>query len=128
MWGRCNLRKRANGVRNWWRSSCWRQNHVFFHPGRILDVSVGIMILLTKNSVTKIERICSLQSSWNMLKLLYVVCMVCVCAYASCNNCYGFFYHRIVSFLLTANVVWVLIDLFCSPLKDIKRIINGRRT
>lgn len=85
------------------------------------------MVPLTNDVVTKIERVCALQTLWNILKFLYVMIMICVCAYASYTNNYGFLYHRIVSFILTANVIWVVSDLFYSPIKEIRNIIRGRR-
>jgi len=85
------------------------------------------MVLLTKDVMTKIERVCVLNTIFNILKFGYVVGMICVCAYASYKNSYGFFYHRIVSFMLTANVIWVLFDMFYGPLKEIMGIIRERK-
>ena len=86
-----------------------------------------VMLPLTKDVVAKIERVCALQNYFNILKFVYVMVIICVCAYASYTNNYGFFYHRIVSFILTANVIWVFCDLFCSPLKEIMGIIGARK-
>ena len=80
---------------------------------------------LTKDVMTKIERVCVRQTLLNLLKFLYIMGIIGVCAYASYNNSYGFYYHRIVSFLLTANVIWVIFDVFYSPLKEIMRIVRG---
>jgi hypothetical protein len=98
------------------------------HTGCIkpLQLTSFVMLPLTKDVVAKIERVCALQTRWNILKFTYVVSIICVCAYASYSNIYGFLYHRIVSFILTANVIWVFYDLFCSPIKEIMGIIRDR--
>ncbi len=85
------------------------------------------MIPLTKDVIAKIERVCVLAEFWNVLKILYVSIMICMCAYASYNNIYGFLYHRILSFTLTANVIWVVFDAYYGVPKKIMGIIRERR-
>lgn len=85
------------------------------------------MIPLTKDVIAKIERVCVLGAFWNALKLFYVLGMTFVCAYASYADNYGFLYHRIVSFTLTANIIWVVFDAYYGVPKKIMGIIRERR-
>jgi TM2 domain-containing membrane protein YozV len=82
---------------------------------------------LTNDIVTKIDRVCIRHIIWGMLKCIYVFGIICMCAYSKYNNSYGLFYERIVSLLLTANVIWVLVDLIYNPGKEIIEIIRERR-
>lgn len=84
------------------------------------------MVILTKESEDKIEKICFVNHYWNLSKIIYVVAMVCICSYASYSNSYGVLYHRMLSFILTANVIWVMFDIIDSPFRKIMKIMRNR--
>ena len=72
----------------------------------------------------QVNKINTLYRASNVIKLLYVVGMVLLCAYTSYNDSYSYYIYRIVSMVLTANVIWVFFDIFYNPVKNLSRIIN----
>ena len=79
---------------------------------------------LTNQDKTKIDRVCTNYAFWNLLRAVYVMGACLFCAYAKYHGSYGIWYHQIVSFVLTANIIWLYFDIFESPLKRMLKVIQ----
>ncbi len=85
---------------------------------------------LTNNVLTEVNRVRVRYILYNMVKVLYILGIVAFCAYAKYIGWYGFWYERILNFVLTANIIWLYFDIFQSPLKIMLKAIqdtNGKR-
>lgn len=84
-------------------------------------------MLLTNDVIRELDRVRALYRCYSILKLVYVVGMICFCAYFSYYEIYDQWVYEIVSMILTANVIWVFFDLFYNPVSYLIRIINGNK-
>ena len=85
---------------------------------------------LTKDEKAKIDRVLSNYRMWNFFRAVYVIGAITFCGYTSIHQTYGFWYYRIVGFVLTANVIWLYFDIFENPLNRMLKVIqeiNGNR-
>lgn len=79
---------------------------------------------LTNQDKAKIDRVLANYRMWNWFRAIYVIGAILFCGYTSIHHTYGFWYTRIVSFVLTANVIWLYFDIFESPLKRMLKVIQ----
>lgn len=84
------------------------------------------MVILTKDDVQRLFRICVLYNRFSILKLVYVAGMIGFCSYTNKIGIYDQYVYRVVSLILTANVIWCFFDICYTPIKEIMKIVRKR--
>ena len=82
-------------------------------------------MILTSYAKEKIDKIITGQRIYNWIRAAYVFGMIGFCWYTKHNYTYHIWYNQIVSFVLTANVIWLYFDIFQNNLNRILKIIKN---
>lgn len=82
------------------------------------------MALLNKSEKEELDRIITSQRVYNWIRAAYVFGMIGFCWYTKHNDTYDIWYHQIVSFVLTANVIWLYFDIFQNTLNRVFKVIR----
>ena len=79
---------------------------------------------LTNEDKAKIDRVLTNYSRWTWIRIIYILSMSMVCWYSKYTGRHEFWYNQILSFVLTANVIWLWYDVFNSPLSRMLKVIE----
>jgi hypothetical protein len=61
---------------------------------------------------------------YNSIKLILILSIIIFCFYHQHTGKYYFLYSRILDTLITANVIWIIADVFYNPIKPMVDLIK----
>lgn len=82
---------------------------------------------ITKEAVTKLERVRVINYRIAIIRMVYTLGMVFATWYSSKNGLYEKYGYTVLSMTLTANLLWTIGDLYNSSIKTIIDIFPNER-